>query len=153
MKKLASKKTKIFKIVGLFLLIIGAIVTFIFYPYKNDYYECDYKNHLNESNESVSVLIVDSRSLVIQRYLFNSFAMILGEDSNTENIFTKKECMDDSESGLIIECDRKETKIYHKISFNQINGILEEEVEFDLGGSFRQTHKCYAKKHSAFINE
>ena len=150
MKRLIPKKVTTVRILALFLLLIGAIVTFTFYPYKNLYYECEYKNHLNESDKAVSALIVDNRSLVLQKYLFNKFAMILGEHENTENIFTKKECMDDSESGLIIECDRKEPKVYHKISFNQINGILEEEVEFDSGGSFTQTHKCLAKKNTTF---
>jgi len=150
MKKIVPHKATLVRMLALFLLLIGAIVTFAFYPYKNLYYECEYKNHLNKSDESVSFLILDNRSLVVQKFLFNKFVVILGEHENTENIFTKKECMDDSESGLTIECDRKEPKVYHKISFNQINGILEEEVEFDSGGIFTQTHKCFAKNKITF---
>jgi hypothetical protein len=148
MKRLKPHKAILVKLLVLFLLLFGAIVTFAFYPYRNLYYECEYKNHLNKSDKPVSFLILDNRSLVVQKYLFNKFVVILGETENTENIFTKKECMDDSESGLTIECDRKEPKVYHKISFNQINGILEEEMEFDSGESFTQTHKCLAKKYS-----
>lgn len=130
------------KLISLLILTISSLIAFMFYPYKTNYYECAYHAHSLSDDAAAVVLTVSNRSLVVHKYLFNKFSLIVTEQENTENVFGKNECIDDSESGLTIECDRKEQKIYHKFSFNQINRVLEEEVEFDAGGYFYQTHYC-----------
>jgi uncharacterized membrane protein YhaH (DUF805 family) len=86
-----TTKPRLFKNYKIFIvpfLIIGTIVLFVFKPYKTNYYQCDWI----DGTSSVSDAYVRQRTLIVNKYLLNSYSMTITGIGGRQAIFKKSLC-------------------------------------------------------------